>query len=96
MGIYLLNNTLMIRRMRIYRDLIPNPVLLGRRNIPLTEIEKVTVNILDKEKVRVQLFMKEDSNSTQDKSSPLGQFLEEDIPDLMDGFRKVGIDVGYG
>ena len=96
MGIYLLLNTLMIRRMRIYRDRIPNPVLLSRRNIPLTEIEKVTVNILDKEKVRVQLFMKEDSNSTQDKSSPLGQFLEEDIPDLMDGFRKVGIDVGYG
>ena len=91
-GIYFIIKGLAMRRLRIYYDRIPNPVLVGKRFIPLKHIGSVAVILGDEKPWKVELYLKNESDSTRDKHIPLGEFLERDRTDMLAAFRKGGVE----
>ncbi len=85
----------MIQRMTIYKTHLPNPFILGKRKIPLKEIEYVKHYIIEDGPQKVELRMKKRSTSTTDKDVVLGRFLEDDVTKMMVAFEKLGIETTY-
>jgi len=91
-GYYFIAKVLIIPRIRIYEDRIPNPVMLGKRYIPLKDIKLVAHIYSDTEPIKVELHLKKESKATRDKHIVLGEFMENDISKMMVAFRKRGVE----
>jgi hypothetical protein len=92
-GVFFMVKALTMPRMRVHSTWIPNPSLLGKRRIPLKDIDKVG-EIYNQEDgpVKVLLYMRKTSDSTRDKSPVLGKFLKSDTGPMMKAFRDRGVE----
>ena len=90
-GFYFISKAIIIPRIRIYEDRVPNPVMLGRRYIPLKDIKLVAHIYSDTEPNKVELHLTKGSKATLDKQIVLGEFLKDDIAKMMSAFRKRGV-----
>jgi hypothetical protein len=95
-GFYYLIKAMRIPRIKIYYDRIPNPAILGKRYIPLKDIDHVTKKITDEEPVIVELYLKKGSSSTRDMHLVLGEFLDKDSTKITAAFHKLGVEVKLG
>jgi hypothetical protein len=92
-GFYFIAKAISIPRIRIYTDKIPNPVLLGKRYVPLNDILFVAKYFKETEPIKLELHLKKNSKSTLDKQIILGEFLENDSTKMTKAFTKLGVDV---
>jgi hypothetical protein len=93
-GFYLAFRALATPRIRIYEDRITNPSFFGKRYIPLNDIDLVVVKFSLKEPLKLELNIKEYSDSIRKKQIVLGRFLEGDRIIMMKFFTKSGVKTG--
>jgi len=95
-GLFFTFKAIHMRRMRIYHDRIPNPYFLGRWYIPLKDIDHLIVKYRLEEPLKVELFLKDGSRSTRDRHMVLGEFMENDMTEMMRVFKERGIVMTFG
>jgi hypothetical protein len=93
LGIYLVVKGLALPRMRVYRDRLSNPAILGKKYLPFADIDWVGLKWGDGAVEKVTVHLKPGSDAARDAEVDLGLFSKSDLDALTEALRKRGVEV---